>query len=327
MPKIERSEDGTWEITEDWRKQPSLYSGPAVFWEVLPQYLTAIDKLFLSAQRTCEFEFILALLGVRGVQDPGWDPYETTLACISSVVDLHQKNPKHTAGPHITLWLYGHIVEASEPYEILANLVRICQGQRFSIDNFPRKKNGAPLSPGQRIAALRKMSDDTPHSELVDLLSAFWDRDLRNAVFHSDYCQWGIELRIRSPFKKYSAEQKEELVNRAFAYHEALARVHKLHLASYDQPKLIPTHPEFDPNGKAMVIVREGFGAVGLKTVWTHEQLARGEIPVQVGRFFPAESKMLSEDPTTVFLPAGLAAATRQPVGEATDENSGEGEN
>ena len=41
-------------------------------------YLNSLTEIFEAAKRISEFEFILALLRVRGLIGPGWDPYETT---------------------------------------------------------------------------------------------------------------------------------------------------------------------------------------------------------------------------------------------------------
>lgn len=49
--------------------------------------------------------------------------------CIAKIRDFETQR-------YLFLWLYGHIIEASEPYEIAANLITIIDGERFNINNF-----------------------------------------------------------------------------------------------------------------------------------------------------------------------------------------------
>ena len=80
----------------------------------------------------------------------------------------------------------------------------------------------------------------------------------------------------------------------------------KLHIERYTEPVVIPCDPEFshDPAEKAVVIVREGYGATGLKDGWTEEELSQGHIPYRMGRFIREEVQMLDADRTLALLPA-----------------------
>jgi hypothetical protein len=51
-----------------------------------------------------------------------------------------------------------------------------------------------------------------------------WDRELRNAIFHSDYSVHGAEVRFKKDGypQVYGHEQITTLVNRALAYFDAL---------------------------------------------------------------------------------------------------------
>jgi hypothetical protein len=93
------------------------------------------------------------------------------------------------------------------------------------------------------------------------------------------------------------------IINRAIARHESLKAIHEFYIGRYNKPVIIDTHPEFQGSRKAMVIVRESHGAVGLKTVWTKEQERRGEIPVRIGRFSREECKLMDSDCTICLLP------------------------
>ncbi len=133
-----------------------------------------------------------------------------------------------------------------------------------------------------------------------------WNRELRNAIFHADYSLHGPEVRTIRPLRSYAHDDVMTLVNKALAYHEAMSALRRLQIESYTEPVEIPCDPEFshDPEEKAVVIVREGYGATGLKDGWTEEELSQGRIPYRMGRFNREEMKMLNADRTLALLPA-----------------------
>jgi hypothetical protein len=107
-----RDECGRWTVSGD--------SESPAFAQALSRHLNALDPVFSRARATCEFEFILSLLRVRGMSHGGWDPYETTLRAIPKIEALCRQSDVETQ-KHLALWLYGHIMEADQPYELLAN--------------------------------------------------------------------------------------------------------------------------------------------------------------------------------------------------------------
>src|SRR5687767_14730516 len=118
MPALRRNDDGTWEIVGARR---SAGLGDELHDQALVRYLTAFDPAFTRSRDSSEFEFILTLLRIRGVQAAGWDPFASTREAIDAVRRLGNRTGRRSvnfaAVRHLQLWLYGHIVEASEPYE------------------------------------------------------------------------------------------------------------------------------------------------------------------------------------------------------------------
>jgi hypothetical protein len=104
--------------------------------EATVRYMTTFDKVFTAASEKCEAEFVKALLRVWSLQDAGWDPYETTLRAVPAMVDLHELIPTgdqdYETSRHLALWTYGHILEASEPPAMLADLLHIADGGWFT---------------------------------------------------------------------------------------------------------------------------------------------------------------------------------------------------
>ena len=313
MP-IRRDENGVWSGGIDGNDGPEAEGLRSAYIEAVPRYLNCLDPVFARAQEKDELQFLFSLFRVRGLQDAGWDPYETTVRAIPAIVSLFRSAGDSEAARHLALWVYGHIVEASEPYELLANLLDVTQGGGFTIGkSFPPKKHGGPMSPGEKIRRLHETAAEAGIPEAVVPLTEVWDRELRNAVFHADYTIYGDEVRILNPPKRYSQEETALLVDRALAYHSALSTLFSISVGGYKEPKVIPNSPRFtsDPQLRCVVIVREDYGAVGVKDAWTPQQLKAGKIPIRLGRFTREEVRMLDEDHTLAILPRYEPDSTR----------------
>lgn len=300
--KVIKNQDGNWGWGPTRKKINPVYK------ESLIKHLNNLDPLFIKAKEKCEFEFILTLFRTRGVEDPGWDSYENTREVFRCISKLKNKVSDFDRIRHIYLWLYGHIIEASEPYEILANLINVISARRYSIENFPdnvRGKYKYPQSPLQKIDRLITMATPVNVSQFVIPLRDLIDRELRNAIFHSDYALYEGEVRIKKPIKSYSSIEINAIINKALAYHEAFEFIYLTHLNSYQEPKIIPVHPEFsrDPNEKAITIIRNGYGLVGLKDNWTKNEIQSGHIPFMIGKLHRYEWKLLEKNPFLTLLP------------------------
>jgi hypothetical protein len=203
---------------------------------------------------------------------------------------------------HLQLWLWGHILEASAPYELLARLLAVCGGERPRYTHFPDSRRGVPQSPWRKIEALQGMADTLGLSESLVPLREIWDGDLRNAVFHADYTLYGDVVRLPRMGKEYPHEEIERLVVRALCCHRALEAFRTGSMEQYTEPKLISAG-EFAPGESAVVIVRRGYGAVGVKHAHTREEIARGAIPFRMGIFTEEERALLDSDPELAILP------------------------
>jgi hypothetical protein len=305
MPTLERTEDGIWR-TVGSRGRAQL--GDSIHDEALVRYLTAFDPAFTRARDESEFEFILTLLRVRGVQDAGWDPFVSTREAIDAVRGLHERiavrDENFAVARHLQLWTYGHIVEASEPYEILANLLDIARGGSFVAWRFP-DRDGRPQPVGRKIETIERQALAAGIASTAKPLREMYDQRLRNAVFHADYSLRGGEVRLPREGTRYPHEQVLERVNRALAYFDALTILFDAHVASHGEPVRIPVSPTFarGANEEATVIVRRGYGVVGMKHSLTDADVAAGGIQWRVGIFTPEELALLEADPHLALLP------------------------
>jgi hypothetical protein len=297
---LARDDNGVWTVAasaEEMQRQPE-------FVEAFPRYLTTFDPVFEKAWEANEFEFLVTLLGFRGLQGPGWSAYETTLRAISKLQAVHNDLEDHEAARHLKLWVYGHIIEASEPYEMLSNLLAIAGGGRFLSDRFPAGRGNQPQSPGKKIDGIAQQAAEVGLADVVVPLREVWDREFRNAIFHADYALHGVEVRLTGAKRVLEGDEIEVLSARAGAYHEALALLRRAHLESYTEPRVIPAQPFAPAPEKAIVIVRDGAGAIGLKDALTPAERAAGRIPFRMAAGTYEEFALLDADPDLARLPA-----------------------
>jgi hypothetical protein len=306
--RLSKAKDGAWSLSlESEADKTTQEQSRGPYLEALPRYVTAFDLIFAKATERSEFAFISSLLRVRGLQDGGWDPYESSIEAIDGMRAVYKNIQSHPTARHLELWIYGHIVEASEPYEILSNLIAISQGDTFDLARFP-SKNGRPQSPGRKINQLERAAATANLPSVVTPLKEVWDRDLRNAIFHSDYSVHGPEVRFKKDGHPnvYGEGETLTLVNRALAYFDALKFLHAHYIGSYVEPKEIAMHPlnAAVPNEHAVVMVREGHGAIGLKHAWTLEEIQAGHVPWRIARYSQEEMRLADADQTRALFPA-----------------------
>lgn len=300
---LERNDAGVWELRQLTNEEATRHNRGAT--AKLVEYMNRLDPAFSRARERSAFQFILSLLRVRGVQDSGWDPYETTQHGIPLLLEAQNLlTTEHSAAArHLALWIYGHILEASEPYELLANLIDVSTGGRFKVERFPPRRNGWPQSPGEKISTLERMAVEAGMPEVAFPLRDAWDRELRNAIFHADYAFSGSELHLASPVRSVPQRELSDRFDSAVGYHHALAGLFEFHVRSFEEPRVIPADGLSPGPQNARVIVREGYGVVGLKHAWTREQLDAGAIPWLMGRFRPGEAEQLHANPDLALLP------------------------
>jgi len=263
-------------------------------------YLNKLDSFFSLAADKCELEFILCLIRFTGMRDAGWDPFENLKETYETFHKIQSLNKlREVEKAHYALFTYGLIIEALVPYNLLANLMSVIEGDRYRLNNFPDtidRKTGKTRSQtmssiiDQLKSRAKKLNLD------LDFFDDFVDNHLRNGVFHSDYSIYWPEVRINNPVKRYTHDEWTLLVNRAFAYIQALFILEQFYTSTYAEPATVKPHPEFNTNGgQITTIVRKGYGVIGIKDTWTKEQIARGAIPHRLGRFLPYEIDLIEQ--------------------------------
>ncbi|MGH2964733.1 MAG: hypothetical protein ACRDMH_05035 [Solirubrobacterales bacterium] len=152
----------------------------------------AIRALFIAAQERDEFEFACCLLRVRGMEAPGWDPYAETHDLIGELLGLMNAPLRGKTKTRLALLLYSHLTELDAVYELLANLIRVVKGDRYSMDPFANPPNARNNQSHPPSAAMVHgwLCDDLREegwTEVADALESFFDKEIRNAFAHADY--------------------------------------------------------------------------------------------------------------------------------------------
>jgi hypothetical protein len=300
--KLKRDRAGDLAFLPDAHPMKNRDGFGAVYCDSLLAYLNIIDTAYCRALNKSEFELVSLLIRIHGMETAGWDPFESTKATVRAVRRTLKPLEDFEAERTLQLWLYGHIIEASEHYDTLMNLADIVDGGRYNSYRFPPKK-GRALSPSEKIAQIEERALKAGLPELTRPLRDIWDRTLRNALFHSDYALKGNEVTVRNPMRVYSHEQIMTYLNRALAFHDALVSIDSIYRRSFNKARLIPVHPGFAkwPGEKAWVMVREDYGAIGLRDALTPAELREGGIPWSWGRFLPTEAEGLMQLKTVWF--------------------------
>jgi hypothetical protein len=81
MPLKKGEDDGWFFQFSDAEKDTQQTSHPSYF-EACARYANAFDAAFSKAKQRSEFAFVSTLIRVPGIQDAGWDPYESSLQAI-----------------------------------------------------------------------------------------------------------------------------------------------------------------------------------------------------------------------------------------------------
>lgn len=294
MP-LKRDDAGKWILEGQLRGATSGYT------QAVKKYLNDLDPLFTKAKEKCEFEFIATLLRMDRMELVQCDTFKNLEEVFAVFTDFNKKAKNDKAITHAYLYLYGLIVEASELYEIMANLLNVVEGKRYLISNFPdfqdpikptRKRSQSPSDKiSQLISRGKKQKID------LSFLNEVLDNKLRNAIFHSDYAIDWPKITIKNPLYQYEHKEWQDQLNKALAYYETLKNLYYLNITMYNSPKVIEVPEEFSgvKGETAITIIRDGYGLIGIRDNFSEEELKKGKIPFWFGRNHAYERKYIEK--------------------------------
>lgn len=203
------------------------------------------------------FEWACTIVRVTGMKDIGWDSYVESTELLEDLTQLmgldlpkdRFPNPANTQA-RLAVIAYSHMIEMSAPYELLANLLRLRLGLKYSVEPLAhlnrvkdikvggvKQKKLVPASPFAKIEEIGEMSKKAGVPEVGASLRGIYNNTIRNAVYHSDYAIHGDSLRLLSGYhysKKEGCntplipfEELGEVTSEAFAFHSALLALWK----------------------------------------------------------------------------------------------------
>jgi hypothetical protein len=197
------------------------------------------------------FEFVCALVRAGGVELSGFDPWYESKAIIDDMRNLAQLDLPTGQFPEppktrirLALLAYCTLTEMDLPYVIIANLLRLRNGDKYHVEPFrdlaqkrpPKKGKGfgkvIPPTPSQKIRRISDLAKKVKMEEVSAALEENHDTVLRNAVYHSDYVLHDDSLIIRKDSRlskkeghytpRVGLKELDEVITNAFACFSAL---------------------------------------------------------------------------------------------------------
>lgn len=234
-----------------------------------------LEAVFQAAKAADEFEYVCAMLRIRGMEDPGWDRLEETDTLVSEIMSLAQTPLLPHTRLRLGLLTYCHVVEADPIYEVLENMLRAIQGERCSIDPFQDlhrvRKPATPTAFAESIPPSAKLvvqrlsahARTVGHDSLAHLLEQMFNDGIRNAFFHSDYVLYKDEFRSREavfgPDRRHRLPIDEvvEILNRGLGFYKAFMDTWRAHRLSYKEPKVVEARIRADGGRMPVTLIVE----------------------------------------------------------------------
>ena len=166
-----------------------------------PDPLKVFSNLFRKAKEKDEFEFCCTLLRIRGCQDGGWDPMTESVQLIDQTIAVLNSPIDEFFRRRLMLFLYCHLCEMNDLYQVIANMLLICEGERYHIDainageKLPKgwDKDFDCTGDALRVSNLAR---NAGMEDVAAIFSSAFIRQVRNGFFHSQYTLAGDEFRL-----------------------------------------------------------------------------------------------------------------------------------
>ena len=221
----------------------------------------SFKNLFDSAKTKNELHFAFSLNAeFRGLQDAGWN---TAMEAQLAFEEFRQFLKETDVSPfkaRVALAFYCHLAEASGLYEVPKNMLRVTNGERYSVWPFQKlvekhKLTGALIAPNAN-KILRDLAGHAKTLELTNLAEVFrdaFDGDLRNGFAHADYVVWkdGIRLPKRNGGqpRKISWPEFNGFLERGVNFFNSLAETISDYKTSYNPAKQVKSQLLNEPEG------------------------------------------------------------------------------
>lgn len=157
-----------------------------------------LEHLWRDAFEKRPFDAVCTLLRVSGLQDADWDPLEESEEAFEDFnwyLKAESEDLSERAQWRIGLLMYCQAVEMSAVHSMLANLLRILLDQPYHLNPLgslgradkKRRFKWYPPSAKAKWRKIRNMAEEARRGELIRMIDAVYNDDVRNAFSHSDY--------------------------------------------------------------------------------------------------------------------------------------------
>jgi hypothetical protein len=208
------------------------------------------------------FEFVCTLVRAGGLELGGIDPWYESRAIIDDLTNLSAldlpagrfPNPTKTQ-TRLSLLSYCTLTEMDLPYILVANLLRLRSGDKYTIDPFSdlaqrrRSKEGHPFgnvvppSANQKLRRITELATRASMENVSAALREVHDSVIRNAVYHSDFVLQDTSLLIRKASRlskkeggytpRVALDELQDLITDAFAFYNALFSLYERCVRSF----------------------------------------------------------------------------------------------
>lgn len=233
---------------------------------------TSLDRLFRRACDADEFEYACALLRVRGMEEPGWDPLEETLTLHADLTGLLAVPLRGDTRIRLALLLWCHLLEAKEVHGVVENMLGIVGGDRFHVRPFDHlRRDKIPPSARAVVEHVVRHAREVHEPEVADVLDGIFDDQVRNAFFHSDYTLHDGEFRSRGArfhsggvvTPALPIDELITLFDRGLGYLGAFMSVYSGHRRAYSADRVVVGR--VGPDGQRMSVRLLGDPEQGLR--------------------------------------------------------------
>lgn len=263
------------------RKNDSTAKNPKILKEFSKKSNRLLHKLFSQALKKKQvLEFAYCLLRVGGMQDAEWDEFIESQRTIKAFEDLLvagkdklNRNQYHIVEDRIMIFLYCHLIEMPPIYHVIVNLLRLNNGDNYTIDPFnlveKRRKlksifNKQPvIYPKGKLKVIKRLDRQ---NLIYPLLREIYNDQIRNAFYHSDFVITATEFRIPSKAVESVIPLKEVrlTIQKAFIFYNYLFR----YIEDYKKLYYSLKNKELDlykPHGEKLKFLYKNKSLIGLE--------------------------------------------------------------
>jgi hypothetical protein len=244
-----------------------------------------LEPIFLKAREKDEFEFCCSLLRIRGCEDAGWDPLIENSELINQLLSLIKESDDSKLRIRLLLFLYCHVTEIEDLYNVIGNLMRVCLGHRCSMSPFTGDlhSSGKPAnSPYSKVKRLSEWSSEVDAPDIGNMLTYMLVRQVRNAFFHSDYVVHDNQFNI----KYGDGVLVDHVITRAIPLDWLMPRIElginfslafigliQKYMRSYKEEKVVKARILHNDEVDDMLLtIKPGYGLAGFRSLTKEEK-------------------------------------------------------